>query len=73
MAVPNPCGAQLTLRGVSAAARWDVYTVQGQLVACGVSGGGGAMEISTARLSPGLYCVRLEAADGVRVLTVVKE
>ena len=70
---PNPCAARLTLRGVSAAARWEVYTVQGQLVACGVSAGEGAIEISTAGWTPGLYCVRLEAADGVRVLTVVKE
>lgn len=72
-AVPNPCGARLTLRGALAAARWEVYTVQGQLVACGVSAGEGAIEISTAGWVSGLYCVRLEAADGVRVLTVVKE
>lgn len=72
-ATPNPCGVRLTLRGASDAARWEVYTVQGQLVACGVSAGEGAIEISTAGWAPGLYCVRLEAADGVRVLTVVKE
>ena len=72
-ATPNPCGERLTLRGASAAARWKVYTVQGQLVARGVSAGEGEIEIATAGWIPGVYYVRLEATDGVRVLPVVKE
>ena len=70
---PNPCGARLTLRGASAAVQWEVYTVQGQLVARGVSAGEGEIEIATAGWIPGVYYVRLEATDGVRVLSVVKE
>ena len=72
-ATPNPCGARLTLRGASAAVQWEVYTVQGQLVARGVSAGEGEIEIATAGWIPGVYYVRLEATDGVRVLPVVKE
>ena len=72
-ATPNPCGARLTLRGASAAVQWKVYTVQGQLVARGVSAGEGEIEIATAGWIPGVYYVRLEATDGVRVLPVVKE
>ena len=72
-ATPNPCGARLTLRGASAVVQWEVYTVQGQLVARGVSAGEGEIEIATAGWIPGVYYVRLEAADGVRVLPVVKE
>ena len=72
-ATPNPCGARLTLRGASTAVQWEVYTVQGQLVARGVSAGEGEIEIATAGWIPGVYYVRLEATDGVRVLPVVKE
>ena len=72
-ATPNPCGARLALRGASAAVQWEVYTVQGQLVARGESEGEETIEIAAAGWIPGVYYVRLEATDGVRVLTVVKE
>ena len=72
-ALPNPCSDMLTLRGVASVTEWAVFTSQGRLVAGGVGNGNDVIEIATAHLAAGIYCVRLVASDGEKNIVVVKK
>lgn len=72
-ALPNPCSDVLTLRGVASVTEWAVFTSQGRLVAGGVGNGNDVVEIATAHLAAGIYCVRLVASDGEKNIVVVKK
>ena len=72
-ALPNPCSDMLTLRGVASVTEWAVFTSQGRLVAGGVGNGNDVIEIATAHLAAGVYCVRLVASDGEKNIVVVKK
>jgi len=72
-ALPNPCSDMLTLRGVASVTEWAVFTTQGRLVAGGVGNGNDVIEIATAHLAAGVYCVRLVASDGEKNIVVVKK
>ena len=72
-ALPNPCSDMLTLRGVASVTEWAVFTSQGRLVAGGVGNGNDVVEIATAHLAAGIYCVRLVASDGEKNIVVVKK
>ena len=71
--LPNPCSDVLTLRGVSSVMEWELFTSQGRLVAGGVGNGNDVIEIATAHLAAGVYCVRLVASDGEKSMVVVKK
>jgi hypothetical protein len=71
--LPNPCSDVLTLRGVSSVMEWELFTSQGRLVAGGVGNGNDVIEIATAHLAAGVYCVRLVASDGEKNIVVVKK
>ena len=72
-ALPNPCSDMLTLRGVASVTEWAVFTSQGRLVAGGVGNGNDVIEIATAHLAAGVYCVRLVASDGEKNIVVVRK
>ena len=72
-ALPNPCSDVLTLRGVASVTEWAVFTSQGRLVAGGVGNGNDVVEVATAHLAAGIYCVRLVASDGEKNIVVVKK
>jgi len=71
--LPNPCSDVLTLRGVSSVMEWELFTSQGRLVAGGVGNGNDVIEIATAHLAAGIYCVRLVASDGEKSIVVVRK
>ena len=68
---PNPASVVVRLSNAEAAKSYAVYTLRGAEVMRGVLAGESVVAIDVTLLADGVYLLRVEAADGARVLRFV--
>lgn len=70
--VSNPFEEQLTVVGTETAIRVEVYSILGTQLYSASLHGEEKLEIATGEWSSGVYLIKLEATDGIKVIRAVK-
>ena len=70
--VSNPFEERLTIAGTETAIRIEVYSILGTQLYSASLHGEEKLEIATGEWSSGVYLVKLEATDGIRLIRAVK-
>ena len=70
--VSNPFEERLTIAGTETAIRVEVYSILGTQLYSASLHGEEKLEIATGEWSSGVYLVKLEATDGIRLIRAVK-